>query len=232
MDSRDKFAQMLREGYEALDPEKEQREYIRELLRRKERQRKRRVRTITAVAAAFLIVVGTVLAVGGCFGAAEADKNDRTKVEEHNGSAVIKGENTEDEEIGPEVAKVTDWDGIAELKEQYPEMITFTDVPEGMEFVSVEVKEEFDIAEITYCFGNNGNEIRIFQIYCLKGTQQTQIIENEESEYISYKGYQVNIDDEGRIDKATIIMDNGNVDIIGNMKKKNVFNVIDKIKAP
>lgn len=232
MDSRDKFAQMLREGYEALDPEKEQREYIRELLRRKERQRKRRVRTITAVAAAFFIVVGTVLAVGGCFGAAEADKNDRTKVEEHNGSAVIKGENTEDEEIGPEVAKVTDWDGIAELKEQYPEMITFTDVPEGMEFVSVEVKEEFDIAEITYCFGNNGNEIRIFQIYCLKGTQQTQIIENEESEYISYKGYQVNIDDEGRIDKATIIMDNGNVDIIGNMKKKNVFNVIDKIKAP
>ena len=32
MDSRDKFAQMLREGYETLDPEKEQREYIRELL--------------------------------------------------------------------------------------------------------------------------------------------------------------------------------------------------------
>ncbi len=35
MDSRDKFAQMLREGYETLDPEKEQREYIRELLRQK-----------------------------------------------------------------------------------------------------------------------------------------------------------------------------------------------------
>ena len=163
MDSRDKFAQMLREGYETLDPEKEQREYIRELLRQKEQRRKRRIKTITAVAAAFLIVVGAVLAVGGCFGAVEADKNDRTKVEEQDGSVVIKGENTEDEEIGPEVAKVTDWDGIAELKEQYPEMITFTDVPEGMRFVSVEVKEEFDIAEITYCFINNGNDIRIFQ---------------------------------------------------------------------
>ena len=89
MDSRDKFAQMLREGYEALDPEKEQREYIRELLRRKEQQRKRRIKTITAVAAAFLIVVGAVLAVGGCFGSVEADKNDRTKVEEQDGSVVI-----------------------------------------------------------------------------------------------------------------------------------------------
>ena len=117
MDSRDKFAQMLREGYETLDPEKEQREYIRELLRQKEQRRKRRIKTITAVAAAFLIVVGAVLAVGGCFGSVEADKNDRTKVEEQDGSVVIKGENTEDEEIGPEVAKVTDWDGIAELKE-------------------------------------------------------------------------------------------------------------------
>ena len=45
MDSKDKFAQMLREGYEALDPEKEQREYIRELLRQKELQRKRRIKT-------------------------------------------------------------------------------------------------------------------------------------------------------------------------------------------
>ena len=78
MDSRDKFAQMLRGGYETLDPEKEQREYIRELLRQKEQQRKRRIKTITAVAAAFLIVVGAALAVGGCFGSVEADKNELT----------------------------------------------------------------------------------------------------------------------------------------------------------
>ena len=101
MDSRDTFAQMLREGYEALDPEKEQREYIRELLRQKEQQRKRSIKTITAVAAVFLIVVGAVLAVGGCFGSVEADKNDRTKVEEQDGSTVIKGENSGAERAVP-----------------------------------------------------------------------------------------------------------------------------------
>ena len=117
MDSRDKFAQMLREGYEALDPEKEQREYIRELLRQKEQQRKRRIKTITAVAAVFLIVVGAVLAVGGCFGSVEADKNDRTKVEEQDGSVVISDENADGQEVGSESVIETDWNKVDKLKE-------------------------------------------------------------------------------------------------------------------
>lgn len=231
MDSRDKFAQMLREGYETLDPEKEQREYIRELLRRKEQQRKRRIKTITAVAAAFLIVVGAALAVGGCFGSVEADKNDRTKVEEQDGSVVIKGENTEDEEIGPEVAKVTDWDGIAELKEQYPEMITFTDIPEGMEFVSVEVKEQdFGVVDIEYCFTDNSNSVEIFQEYFKDKKQQTQLIEVPD-DYMEYKGYKVNIEGKSETVVATVFDERRVIDIIGSITKDMVFKIVDKIKA-
>ena len=231
MDSRDKFAQMLREGYETLDPEKEQREYIRELLRRKEQQRKRRIKTITAVAAAFLIVVGAALAVGGCFGSVEADKNDRTKVEEQDGSVVIKGENTEDEEIGPEVAKVTDWDGIAELKEQYPEMITFTDIPEGMEFVSVEVKEQdFGAVDIEYCFTDNSNSVEIFQEYFKDKKQQTQLIEVPD-DYMEYKGYKVNIEGKSETVVAKVFDERRVIDIIGSITKDMVFKIVDKIKA-
>ena len=231
MDSREKFAQMLREGYEALDPEKEQREYIRELLRRKEQQRKRRIKTITAIAAAFLIVVGAVLAVGGCFGAAEADKNDRTKVEEHNGSAVIKGENTEDEEIGPEVAKVTDWDGIAELKEQYPEMITFTDVPEGMEFVSVEVKkQDRKTMRVTYCYVKDMKNIYIYQRYQKNNNQETQGVERT-GKVVSYKGYDINIYNENKITTATFLTTAGIVDIAGENLETEILDIIDKIKA-
>ena len=245
MDSREKFAQMLREGYEALDPEKEQREYIRELLRRKEQQRKRRIKTITAVAAAFLIVVGAVLAVGGCFGSVEADKNDRTKVEEQDGSVVISDENADGQEVGSVVISdenadgqevgsesviETDWNKVDKLKEKYPEMITFTDVPEGMEFVSVEVKEEFDIAEITYCFINNGNDIRIFQNYCLGEKQQTKGVEISD-EYVEYKGYKVHIEENSQNSIATIISDFGTINVIGEIKEKEIFNVLDKIKA-
>ncbi len=230
MDSRDKFAQMLREGYETLDPEKEQREYIRELLRRKEQQRKRRIKTITAVAAAFLIVVGAVLAVGGCIGPVEADKNDRTKVEEQDGSVVISDENADGQEVGSESVIETDWNKVDKLKEKYPEMITFTDVPEGMEFVSVEVKEEFDIAEITYCFINNGNDIRIFQNYCLGEKQQTKGVEISD-EYVEYKGYKVHIEENSQNSIATIISDFGTINVIGEIKEKEIFNVLDKIKA-
>lgn len=230
MDSKDKFAQMLREGYEALDPEKEQREYIRELLRQKELQRKRRIKTITAVAAAFLIVVGAVLAVGGCFGAVEADKNDRTKVEEHENGVIISDENADGQEVMPETAMTTEWDKIDKLKEKYPEMITFTDMPEGMEFVSVEVKEEFDIAEITYCFVNNDNEIRIFQNYCLGEKQQTKGV-GISDEYVEYKEYKVHIEETSENSIATVVSDFGTIDIMGKIKEEEIFNVLDKIKA-
>lgn len=231
MDSRDKFAQMLREGYEALDPEKEQREYIRELLHQKEQQRKRRIKTITAVAAAFLIVVGAVLAVGGCFGSVEADKNDRTKVEEQDGSVVIKGENTEDEEIGPEVARVTDWDGIAELKEQYPEMITFTDVPEGMEFVSVEVKEKADsVVCITYIFEKKDRDISLIQRYYNDKWQETQGIDNY-NEVLKYKNKDICIYKKADSIMAESITENSEIDIVGITDEEELITVLDYITS-
>lgn len=229
MDSRDKFAQMLREGYETLDPEKEQREYIRELLRRKEQQRKRRIKTITAVAAAFLIVVGAALAVGGCFGSVEADKNDRTKVEEQDGSTVISDENADGQEVMPETAMTTDWNKVDKLKEKYPEMITFTDVPEGMEFVSVEVKERScNMINISYCFSQNDNNILVLQEYYTEEKQQTQGIEILETA-IDYKGYNVQINNDRKM--ATVRIDKSIVDIVGYTEKDEVFDILDKIKA-
>lgn len=231
MDSRDKFAQMLREGYEALDPEKEQREYIRELLRQKEQQRKRRIKTITAVAAAFLIVVGAVLAVGGCFGSVEADKNDRTKVEEQDGSVVISDENADGQEVMPETAMTTDWNKVDKLKEKYPEMITFTDVPEGMEFVSVEAKERsYNMINISYCFSKDEKSILVLQEYYTKEKQQTEGVETLEGE-IAYRDYKIRIGDSKNM--ATVIVDNNRtINILEkDINKNEVFDILDKIKA-
>ena len=228
MDSRDKFAQMLREGYEALDPEKEQREYIRELLRRKERQRKRRVRTITAVAAAFLIVVGTVLAVGGCFGAAEADKNDRTKVEEQDNSIIISDENADGQEVMPETAMTTEWDKIDKLKEKYPEMITFTDVPEGMEFVSVEVIETKKSSEVIYTYSKGTENVYVCQRKYSDLEQETQGVEKY-NEYIEYNGTKIFIDNSCEISSAVVTIDNSNIDIIGELNKQMIFSILKEI---
>ena len=231
MDSRDKFAQMLREGYEALDPEKEQREYIRELLRQKEQQRKRRIKTITAIAAAFVIVVGAVLAVGGCLGPVEADKNNRTKVEEQDGSVIISDENAEGQEVESESIIETDWNKVGRLKKKYPEMITFTDVPEGMEFVSVEVKEKnCNMINIKYCFSKNDDEILVLQEYYTKEKQQTQLLENNERN-IEYKRYKITTREEHEKIIATVFGKSSIIDIIGSITKDEIFNIIDKIKA-
>lgn len=230
MDSRDKFAQMLREGYEALDPEKEQREYIRELLRQKEQQRKRRIKTITAVAAVFLIVVGAVLAVGGCFGSVEADKNDRTKVEEQDGSVIISDENADGQEVESESIIETDWNKVGRLKKKYPEMITFTDVPEGMEFVSVEViKQDGNSLRVAYCFVDK-EEVYVYQKYYSDTTQKTNVIE-EKGEKVQYKGYNINLDSNNEIIKATIRNDKEDIDVAGKITKADLFRILDKIKA-
>ena len=229
MDSRDKFAQMLREGYEALDPEKEQREYIRELLRRKEQQRKRRIKTITAVAAAFLIVVGTVLAVGGCFGAVEADKNDRTKVEEQDNSIIISDENADGQEVGSESVIETDWNKVDKLKEKYPEMITFTDVPDGMEFVSVEVIENKKAIEVIYTYLNDDDNIYVCQRKCSDLEQETQGIEYYD-DYIDYKGTKVFVDSNDKVNTAVLTIENVNIDIVGELNKQTIFSILKEIK--
>lgn len=231
MDSRDKFAQMLREGYEALDPEKEQREYIRELLRQKEQQRKRRIKTITAVAAAFLIVVGAVLAVGGCFGSVEADKNDRTKVEEQDGSVVISDENADGQEVGSESVIETDWNKVDKLKEKYPEMITFTDVPKGMEFVSVEVKEKADsVVCITYIFEKKDRDISLIQRYYNDKWQETQGIDNY-NEVLKYKNKDIYIYKKADSIMAESITENSEIDIVGITDKEELITVLDYITS-
>lgn len=231
MDSRDKFAQMLREGYETLDPEKEQREYIRELLRQKEQQRKRRIKTITAVAAAFLIVVGAALAVGGCFGSVEADKNDRTKVEEQDGSVVISDENADGQEVMPETAMTTDWNKVDKLKEKYPEMITFTDVPEGMEFVSVEVKEKADsVVCITYIFEKKDRDISLIQRYYNDKWQETQGIDNY-NEVLKYKNKDIYIYKKADSIMAESITENSETDIVGITDEEELITVLDYITS-
>lgn len=229
MDSRDKFAQMLREGYETLDPEKEQREYIRELLRQKEQRRKSRIKTITAVAAAFLIVVGAVLAVGGCFGAVEADKNDRTKVEEQDGSVVISDENADGQEVGSESVIETDWNKVDKLKEKYPEMITFTDVPDGMEFVNVEVNEKADsVVYITYIFEKEDRNISLIQGYYNDKRQETQGIDNYD-EVLKYKNKDIYIYRKENGIMAKIATGNSEIDVIGTVNEKELNIILDNI---
>lgn len=225
MDSRDKFAQMLREGYEALDPEKEQREYIRGLLRQKEQQRKRRIKTITAVAAAFLIVVGAVLAVGGCFGSVEADKNDRTKVEEQDGSVVISDENADGQEVGSESVIETDWNKVDKLKEKYPEMITFTDVPEGMEFVSVEVKEYSEGDEtVLYKFKIKNDDCCVYQ-RVLNKNNNTSGIEDHVENILKCGEYNVQINrNENRL-SGVLITDMNRITVVGNITEENMTNI-------
>lgn len=225
MDSRDKFAQMLREGYETLDPEKEQREYIRELLRQKEQQRKRRIKTITAVAAVFLIVVGAVLAVGGCFGSVEADKNDRTKVEEQDGSVVISDENADGQEVGSESVIETDWNKVDKLKEKYPEMITFTDVPEGMEFVSVEVKEYSEGDEtVLYKFKIENDDCCVYQ-RVLNKNNNTSEIEDHVENILKCGEYNVQINrNENRL-SGVLITDMNRITVVGNITEENMTNI-------
>lgn len=130
----------------------------------------------------------------------------------------------------PETAMTTEWDKIDKLKEKYPEMMTFTDVPKGMEFVSVKVNEEScNMINISYCFSKNDNNILVLQEYYTEKKEQTRLMENVD-EYINYNGYRINIKQEDKKMVATIFTNNSTINIIGAITERETFSFIDKMK--
>ncbi len=109
-------------------------------------------------------------------------------------------------------------------------MITFTDVPKGMEFVSVKVNEEScNMINISYCFSKNDNNILVLQEYYTEKKEQTRLMENVD-EYINYNGYRINIKQEDKKMVATIFTNNSTINIIGAITERETFSFIDKMK--
>lgn len=224
MESRDKFAQMIKEGYRELDPDREEREYMRELLRQKEKERIRRRKKITAVAAAFVLVLCAVMTVGGFFNHVEADKNDNTKIED-----IISGENADGHEVMAQTAQVTDWDKVDKLKTKYPEMITFTDIPEGMEFVSVEVTSYSKSNKtILYKFVADDNECCVFQ-RVLKGNESTNILEYEADNVKNCNGYEVYVSSDNGWLTGTTVTEKNKINVLGEIEEQDLINVFECI---
>lgn len=228
MESRDKFAQMIKEGYRELDPDREEREYMRELLRQKEKERIRRRKKITAVAAAFVLVLCAVMTVGGFFNHVEADKNDNTKIEEKNGSVIISGENADGYEVMAQTAQVTDWDKVDKLKTKYPEMITFTDIPEGMEFVSVEVTSYSKGDTVLYKFMSGDNECCVYQSI-MKETDITNIIEDEAENIVTCKGYTIYVNNEDNQLTGTAVTEKNRINVTGKIEEDDLISVFECI---
>ena len=110
-------------------------------------------------------------------------------------------------------------------------MITFTDVPEGMEFVSVEVVEECsDMIITTYCYKKNNDMTYVCQKYYLDKKLETQIMGNKE-ERKKYKGYEIYINKIDNYITANIPFNNGELCITGKTSEKEIHNILDRIKA-
>lgn len=110
-------------------------------------------------------------------------------------------------------------------------MITFTDIPEGMEFVSVEVVEnEYKMIETTYLYQKDAKEIYVCHRSYNSDNQETQLVEDPK-EYKKYKGYRVSIENNNGITTATATKDNGIIDIMGEIGENTVFDILDKIKS-
>ena len=81
---------------------------------------------------------------------------------------------------------------------------------------------------VTYCYGEDNNEILIQQEYYKKDKSKTQGIETTD-DYVNYKGYRIYIEKNNEM--ATVIGDKTAIDIIGEITKTDIFNIIDRIKA-
>lgn len=106
---------------------------------RKKRNRKRA--NIVGIAAALILVCGVAAFAAWPKMAApvDADKNTQQSVEEENGVVVINENGAEGESAVTRTEK--NWDKVADLRKDFPELMIPSYVPEGYEFVEVEIEQ-------------------------------------------------------------------------------------------
>lgn len=199
---------------------------------RKKRNRKRA--NIVGIAAALILVCGVAAFAAWPKMAApvDADKNTQQSVEEENGVVVINENGAEGESAVTRTEK--NWDKVADLRKDFPELIIPSYVPEGYEFVEVKIEQDKEVGyQANYTYQGQELELQIEEnIYRNQGESAPTLTGTERKIDTKYgTGYVVN-DKSKKIYIVTLYWEGKNLTIRGNINENEFTKIINKIDMP
>ncbi|WP_307726240.1 DUF4367 domain-containing protein [Senimuribacter intestinalis] len=192
----------------------------------KERSRARKRKYMAAISCVVIVCAGTFSAMNLLVpDAAIAGKNGPVTMEDGN-STIVKN-NAEDPgaNLGGDTMIETEWDKVATVKKNYPDLLIPGYVPEGYEFkeLRVEVTEFFN--SYSYTYEKEKSALRFTQI---TSTDLT-IIKNYSYSFISNSGVEIKIKEDEEI-SASFIIDDNTYTIIGNLKEEEFAEIADSLE--
>lgn len=199
---------------------------------RKKRNRKRA--SIVGIAAALILVCGVAAYAAWPKIAVpvDADKNSEQSVEEENGVVVINENGAEGESAVTRTEK--NWDKVADVRKDFPELMIPFYVPEGYEFVELKIEHHEAIGyTATYKYLKENNVLEIEEkTYQEQGESaptligQQKVIKTEKGNGYIFKESQENLF------VATIHLEDKALNIYGNVDENECIQIINGIDMP
>ena len=187
---------------------------------------KRILRTAGVAAGFVMAVLAGMFAFNTLNSEVGADKNPKEEIVTEDG-VIIEDGGWGSDDGEDNVWVIEDWEHVQAAKETIPELLIPTYIPEGYEFERLEIenfiKNDF---KCEYLFFDSKNRLLEIEHIVTKGTLNTAQIGNIENILQSKKG-------EIYIQKnkiATIQIDDGIINVCGNMINEEIIKIIDGIK--
>lgn len=210
-------------------------EELKALERADRKKRNRKKVKVVGIAAALLLVCGVAAYAAlpdNLITPVDADKNTSQSVQEESGSVVI-NENGAEGKAATTYTE-TDWDKAIDMRKQFPDLIIPTYVPEGYEFIQLEIEQHINIeCKMTYKYGKGDSELWIEeQIYVEQG-EKSPILAGTERQIKTNKGTAYVINEKNGIAIVATIYRGGKcISIKGNVSDSDCTQIINGIDMP
>lgn len=199
---------------------------------RKKRNRKRA--SIVGIAAALILVCGVAAYAAWPKIAVpvDADKNSEQSVEEENGVVVINENGAEGESAVTRTEK--NWDKVADLRKDFPDLMIPSYVPEGYEFVELEIEQYKSVGyKAAYVYKKENSKLKLEEnTYKNQGEIAPTLTETEQTIATKHgKGYILDKKN-SKVHIAAIHWDDKSFTIKGSITEEECIKIIDGIDMP
>ncbi|MEY8369538.1 hypothetical protein AALA24_12355, partial [Anaerovoracaceae bacterium 42-11] len=152
-------------------------------------------------------------------------KNDPVMTEEGNNTIVKEGQGQPGENLGGDTMIEPDWNRVATVKKNYPDMLIPGYVPEGYEFKELQVEVTEAFSSFTYIYQEGDKLVKIVQ---LKG-EGMKVIKNYDYTFETGDGIEVSLkDDEEK--SANFFIGSDLCVIVGNLSDMEIGKIVDSLE--
>lgn len=209
-------------------------EELKALERADRKKRNRKKVKVVGIAAALLLVCGVAAYAAlpdNLITPVDADKNTSQSVQEESGIVIIDEGSAKGEGTATDIEK--NWEKVVNKRKEFPDLMIPTYVPDGYEFVQLEIEEYASVGyQATYKYRKGTLELRIEEKRYEEGENAQTLTKTDNILNTQWgKGYILDGNDD-KIFMAGVHWNNKTLNVCGTIDKAECIKIINNIDMP